>query len=113
MSETDKWLSIVAILCVYLWLSIRRRRRAAQAKRRQAWEQEWRNEPNSSLTVLPRIERLRANTYSGENFHPQFTPAHRWLLAAARQVVAGLGYFCTARGGTSESRSQETQHHGT
>src|SRR5262249_46645486 len=59
--------------------------------------------------ILPEIERLRRSQHSGAPIRARPTPAHNWLLATARRVVARFSYFRTRE--NSVSQADETPHH--
>jgi len=65
------------------------------------------SESSAASAILPEIERLRHGHRSGVPIRPLPTPAHNWLLAAARRVVARFSYF-RAR---PVSQPDETPHH--
>lgn len=66
-------------------------------------------ESSVASAILPEIERLRHSRLSGAPMGAQPTPAHNWLLATARRVVARLSYFRTRQNPVSQA--DETPHH--
>ncbi|HSU55639.1 MAG TPA: hypothetical protein VLT36_16405 [Candidatus Dormibacteraeota bacterium] len=64
---------------------------------------------SAASAILPEIELLRHSPPSGVPIRARPTPAHNWLLATARQVVARLSYFRTRK--NPVSHADETPHH--
>ncbi|MGH7973319.1 MAG: hypothetical protein ACREIC_31760 [Limisphaerales bacterium] len=108
------WLGVLAVLAAYLCVSVGRRwwTKAARARAlKHAWKREWSSGPRGASVVLPEIQQLRKIGLSGALIHERHTPAHRWLLATARQVVAQLAFFRKAGPEKPEVGTHEPENH--
>lgn len=85
-------LSIVAVLAVFLCVSIGLLGRATAIKRR-AREKAWSSGPRSASAILPQVEKLRANNLSGAPGTARSSASHRCLIISARHLVSQLAYF--------------------
>ncbi len=85
-------ITLVTALAVFLAVSIGLRWLKAESKAR-AEKYEWPGGPGVASAILPGIQRLRGAELSGAPRPARPTPAHNWLLAAARRFVAQLAFL--------------------
>jgi len=108
--NTKVWLGLVAVLALYLCVSIGWRWHIDVAKHR-AWKRDWSRGPRGASVILPEIERLRKSGLAGALVGSRHTPAHRWLLASARGVIARLAYFTRTRAHVANGITHEAEDH--
>jgi len=114
MSKTNVLLSVVAVLAAYLCESIGQRwctKRMRLWAWKRAGKREWSGGTRAASAILPEIERLRRAGLSGARTHARQTPAHRWLIATTRQLVARLAFFRNGGQKNSDPASRDAQRH--
>jgi hypothetical protein len=90
------WLGVLAALSAYLGVSIGRRVRAEEARRR-ARERQSAGTAFDVSVIAPQIQRLRQDHLAASRPRQHFNFYRASLIAAARRVVTDLPYFRDAR----------------
>lgn len=78
--------------------------------KRRAERYEWSSGPGVASAILPGIQRLRGNQFSSEPLPARQTPAHNWILATARRLVAQFAFF-RKRENPNPAPPRETPEH--
>jgi hypothetical protein len=95
-------LGVLVVLIAYLWISVKRRLRAENARLAEQAEQRVREikslGPRSDISALaPQVRRLRREHFAAVHSRPHRDYHRRGLIAAALRVVRSLSYFRHAR----------------
>jgi hypothetical protein len=91
------WLIVVALLMVYLGVSVERRLRAEDARfeeeRRQARARYVSGPPTDISAIAPQIRQLRQDNFAAVHSRPHYAFYRRGLIAAVLKVVTSRSYF--------------------
>jgi hypothetical protein len=95
------WLIVLAVLIVYLCVSVERRLRSEEARleeeRRQICAIHSLGTATDISAIAPRIQRLRRDHLAAFHVRPHQAFYRRGLIAAVLQVVTGRAYFHRVR----------------
>jgi hypothetical protein len=85
-------LIVLAALMAYLCVSVGKRLRAEEARRRER-ERQFPGTAFDASAIAPQIRRLRQDYRAAVHPHPQPTRCRTAMIAAVRRLVTNLAYF--------------------
>lgn len=98
------WLIVLAALVAYLCVSVGKRLRAEEARRRER-ERQFPGTAFDVSAIAPQINRLRQDHLAAVHSHPRHARYRTAMVAAVRRLVTSLAYF------RHDSSEHETQGH--